>query len=125
MRPAHKIELRASAANLMQVNDPSVPDHSSRAAESATPVADATQELPAPTESGETIADGHERAASQTENTAVIDLDAIERDLTDVQTALERLNDGSYWTDEVTGEPIAEDVLAAHPTARTATPTLG
>ncbi len=53
-----------------------------------------------------------------------IDLDAIERDLTDVQTALERLNDGSYWTDEVTGEPIAEDVLAAHPTARTATPTL-
>jgi RNA polymerase-binding transcription factor DksA len=55
----------------------------------------------------------------------VIDLDAIERDSTDVQTALERLNDGSYWTDEVTGEPIAEDVLAAHPTARTAAPTLG
>jgi RNA polymerase-binding transcription factor DksA len=53
-----------------------------------------------------------------------IDLDAIERDLTDVQTALERLNDGSYWTDEVTGAPIADDVLAAHPTARTSTPTL-
>lgn len=57
--------------------------------------------------------------------TDLIDLDAIERDLDDVQTALERLNDGSYWTDEVTGEPIADDVLAAHPTARTAAPTLG
>lgn len=54
-----------------------------------------------------------------------IDLAAIEQDLTDVQTALERLNDGSYWTDEVTGSPIPDDVLAAHPTARTASPTLG
>ncbi len=55
---------------------------------------------------------------------ATIDLDAIERDLTDVQTALDRLNDGSYWTDEVTGEPIADDILASHPTARTVSPTL-
>jgi RNA polymerase-binding transcription factor DksA len=64
-------------------------------------------------------------AAPEADDATVIDLDAIERDLTDVQTALERLNDGSYWTDEITGELIAEDVLAAHPTARTATPTLG
>ena len=54
-----------------------------------------------------------------------LDLDAIERDLNDVQIALERLNDGNYWTDEITGEPIADDVPAAHPPARTATPTLG
>lgn len=53
-----------------------------------------------------------------------IDLDAIEADLTDVQTALERLNDGTYWTDEVTGETIPDDVLAAHPTARSVSPTL-
>ena len=61
---------------------------------------------------------------ADSDDATAIDLDAIERDLTDVQTALDRLNDGSYWTDEVTGEPIAHDVLAAHPTARTATPTL-
>ena len=50
-----------------------------------------------------------------------IDLDGIERDLDDVQTALDRLADGTYWTDEVTGEPIADDVLVEHPTARSAT----
>ncbi|NND76494.1 MAG: hypothetical protein HKN44_15970 [Ilumatobacter sp.] len=50
---------------------------------------------------------------------AVVDLDGIERDLDDVQAALDRLNDGSYWTDEVTGEPIPDDVLAAQPTVRT------
>ena len=89
-----------SAANLEEVNEPSVPDPSSAdPAPSSPPTADAPDNNP-------------------------IDLDAIERDLTDVQTALERLNDGSYWTDEVTGEPIADDVLVAHPTARTATPTL-
>ena len=51
-------------------------------------------------------------------------LGAIERDLGDVQAALDRLNDGTYWTDEVTGDPIPDDVLAAHPTARTVSPTL-
>ncbi len=50
-----------------------------------------------------------------------IDLDAIERDLDDVHTALGRLDDGSYWTDEVTGEPIPDQVLADLPTARRAT----
>lgn len=49
---------------------------------------------------------------------ATVDLDAIERDLAAVEVALERLSDGSYWTDEVTGEPIPDDVLAADPTAR-------
>lgn len=49
-----------------------------------------------------------------------VDLDAIERDLAGVERALERLSDGTYWTDEVTGEPIAEHVLADDPTARRA-----
>ena len=49
-----------------------------------------------------------------------VDLDAVERDLAAVEVALERLSEGTYWTDEVTGEPIAEQVLAADPTARRA-----
>jgi len=51
---------------------------------------------------------------------AQIDLDTIERDLAGVERALERLSDGTYWTDEVTGEPIPEHVLADDPTARRA-----
>ncbi len=46
------------------------------------------------------------------------DLDAIARDLADVETALARLADGTYWTDEVTGEPIPDTVLDERPTAR-------
>jgi RNA polymerase-binding transcription factor DksA len=49
-----------------------------------------------------------------------VDLDAIERDLAGVERALERLSDGTYWTDEVTGEPIPDEVLASDPTARRA-----
>ena len=48
------------------------------------------------------------------------DLDAIERDLDGVEAALARLDDGTYWTDEVTGEPIPDPVLAADPVARQA-----
>ncbi len=46
------------------------------------------------------------------------DLDVVERDLNDVEAALGRLDEGSYWTDEVTGEELADDVLAEHPAAR-------
>ena len=49
---------------------------------------------------------------------AEVDLDAIERDLHAVETALNRLADGTYWTDEVTGAPIPEHLLANDPTAR-------
>jgi RNA polymerase-binding transcription factor DksA len=52
--------------------------------------------------------------------TGDVDLDAVERDLNDVEMALSRLAEGTYWTDEVTGEPIAEHVLVADPTARRA-----
>ena len=51
---------------------------------------------------------------------APLDLDGIERDLADVEAALARLDAGTYWTDEVTGEPLSEAVLEAHPTARRA-----
>lgn len=46
------------------------------------------------------------------------DLDRIERDLADVETALERLENGTYWTCEVTGERIPDSVLASNPVAR-------
>ena len=49
-----------------------------------------------------------------------LDLDAVENDLAAVETALQRLSDGTYWVDEVTGEPIPEHVLTADPTARRA-----
>lgn len=53
-----------------------------------------------------------------TTRTPEVDLDAIERELAGVERALERLSDGTYWTDEVTGQPIPGDVLASDPTAR-------
>jgi RNA polymerase-binding transcription factor DksA len=52
---------------------------------------------------------------------STIDLDRIERDLNGVEAALQRLDDGSYWTDETTGAPISDEVLAADPVARRAT----
>ena len=51
-------------------------------------------------------------------NSHPIDLDAIERDLADVEAALARLDNGSYFTDEVTQQPIADAVLEANPLAR-------
>jgi RNA polymerase-binding transcription factor DksA len=47
-----------------------------------------------------------------------LDLDAIERDLADVDAALTRLDNDTYWVDEVTGQPLSADLLAAQPTAR-------
>jgi hypothetical protein len=49
-----------------------------------------------------------------------LDLDAIEADLAGVEVALARLSDGTYWTDEATGEPLPDDLLASSPTARRA-----
>jgi RNA polymerase-binding transcription factor DksA len=49
-----------------------------------------------------------------------VDLDTIERDLSAVEVALGRLDDGTYWTDEVTGQPIPDEVLIHDPTARRA-----
>jgi len=49
---------------------------------------------------------------------APLDLDAVERDLADVEVALARLDAGTYWTDEVTGEPLPVELLEQQPTAR-------
>ncbi len=47
-----------------------------------------------------------------------LNLDAIEQDLADVDAALVRLDADTYWTDEITGEPLSEELLATDPTAR-------
>lgn len=49
-----------------------------------------------------------------------LDLDGIEADLAAVEVALSRLDDGTYWTDEVTGETLPDDLLAQRPAARRA-----
>jgi hypothetical protein len=49
-----------------------------------------------------------------------LDLDGIGRDLADVEAALARLDAGTYWTDEVTGGELSDDLLAERPTARRA-----
>ncbi len=59
-----------------------------------------------------------EPTSEPTSVAAPVDLDAVERDLTAVEVALNRLADGTYWTDEVTGRPIPEDVLVRNPLAR-------
>lgn len=50
----------------------------------------------------------------------VLDLDAVLADLDAVEAALERLEAGTYFTDEVTGAPLPDELLAADPTARRA-----
>lgn len=47
-------------------------------------------------------------------------LESIAADLADAEQALDRLADGTYWTDEVTGEPLSDDVMTEHPTTRRA-----
>lgn len=56
--------------------------------------------------------------ASVDTNQSPLNLDAIEQDLADVDAALTRLDADTYFTDEVTGEPLNEEFLRAHPTAR-------
>jgi DnaK suppressor protein len=50
--------------------------------------------------------------------TSVLDLAVIEADLADVEVALARLDAGTYWTCEVTGQPLSEELMAAEPTRR-------
>ena len=49
-----------------------------------------------------------------------LDLDAIDQDLTDVEAALQRLDAGTYFVDEITGAPLSQEMLNANPTARRA-----
>jgi len=46
-------------------------------------------------------------------------LEQLENDLAEIEAALQRLDEGSYGVDEVTGDPIAPERLEAYPTART------
>lgn len=48
----------------------------------------------------------------------VVDLGRIERDLADVESALQRLDSGEYWRDEVTGAELPDELLEMHPIAR-------
>ena len=49
-----------------------------------------------------------------------LNLTEIAADLDAVAAALTRLDDGTYWTDEITGAELSDEVLAADPTARSA-----
>jgi DnaK suppressor protein len=46
-------------------------------------------------------------------------LEQLERELAEIEAALQRLDEGTYGVDEATGEPIAAERLEAYPTART------
>ena len=46
-------------------------------------------------------------------------LDSLQSELDELEAALQRVDDGTYGIDEVTGEPIAPERLEAFPTART------
>lgn len=56
-----------------------------------------------------------ETTASNTDSALV---DAIERDLNDVDVAMDRLEKGTYFSDEITGAPLQTDFLTAKPLAR-------
>lgn len=59
-----------------------------------------------------------DRSPRTSEHPGTADVDAIERDLADVERALDRLQSGTYWTDEVTGQPLEADHLATNPLTR-------
>lgn len=46
-------------------------------------------------------------------------LESLESDLAEIEAALQRLDEGTYGVDEVTGDPIDPARLDAYPTART------
>ncbi len=52
---------------------------------------------------------------------APVDLDRLGHDLEGVEAALARLAAGTSWTDEITGAPLSDELLATDPVARRAT----
>jgi RNA polymerase-binding transcription factor DksA len=46
------------------------------------------------------------------------DLTTIDRDLGEVDVALTRLDEGTFWTCEITGHPLPDTLLATEPVAR-------
>ncbi|MBM3639136.1 MAG: hypothetical protein FJW98_06845 [Actinobacteria bacterium] len=57
---------------------------------------------------------------NENQHETAINLIAIEQDLADVEIALSRLEAGTYWTCEVTGNDIPDSVLEQRPTSRVA-----
>ncbi len=49
-------------------------------------------------------------------------LEQLERELAEIEAALQRLDEGTYGIDEITGEPISPERLEAYPIARTNVP---
>jgi RNA polymerase-binding transcription factor DksA len=49
-------------------------------------------------------------------------LEGLEAELAEIEAALQRVDDGTYGVDEVTGDPIDPARLEAVPTARTNVP---
>ncbi len=83
--------------------------------------ADYCEAVPNDQSSVENHTDDHAASLDDTlesDRPSTVDLDAIESDLASVETALARLEAGTYWTDEVTGEPIPDQVLAHDPLVR-------
>ena len=52
-------------------------------------------------------------------------LEGLEVDLAEIEAALQRLDEGTYGVDEVTGDPIDPERLEALPSARTNIPQPG
>lgn len=119
----------ADPVDTADLHDAAEPTMSARVYQmSAPPVVEETTDDPAPQEPvaeetvvGEAVADEIvEDVADPVVEASEpsIDLDRIERDLEGVEAALRRLDDGSYWTDEITGEPLDDALLVADPVAR-------
>jgi hypothetical protein len=85
-------------------------------------VSDTTADTPTPPDSAAADPGASDPGASAatTIEAVTVDLGAIERDLEAVEAALPRLDDGTYWVDEITGGVIPDGVLAENPVARRA-----
>ncbi len=82
------------------------------------PVVTARVYEPAAPELADEPAAAAEHDTGTTTADPALDLTRIEHDLAGVEAALRRLDDGTYWTDEVTGDPLDEALLLADPVAR-------
>ena len=54
------------------------------------------------------------------ESANALDLDGIDAELDAVEVALVRLENGTYFVDEITGKPLDDQLLAKNPIARRA-----
>jgi DnaK suppressor protein len=71
------------------------------------------------TEDGGISLSGDSGAETTTADSRLGLRDSLKNELAEVDAALGRVDDGSYGTDELTGEPIDPARLEAEPTART------